>query len=120
MDFWDIYDQHYSQVRNFILIMVKDAWVADDLIQETFIKVQKSFHQLEDVSKISSWIVRIAYNLCQDHFRKMSRLSTKEQAFAEKGKILAEPVFQKELDHALIFLWIIGTGGIHKRATRIE
>ncbi len=97
-NFWEIYDQHYMSVRNFILIMVKDEWVADDLIQETFIKVQNKLSQLEDPSKLSSWITRIAYNLCQDHFRKISRTTSKEQAFDGKGKILTEPLFQKELE----------------------
>ena len=45
MDFWKIYDQYYDSVRKFILAYVKDEWVADDLIQETFIKVQKNLEQ---------------------------------------------------------------------------
>lgn len=73
MDFWDIYDKHYKRVRKFIYVLVQDEWVADDLIQETFIKVQKNLHQLREESKLSSWIFRIAYNLCQDHFRKISQ-----------------------------------------------
>jgi len=75
MDFWDIYHNHYERVRKFIFALVKDEWVADDLIQETFIKVQKSLNQLKEETKLSSWIFKIAYNLCQDHYRKMSRTS---------------------------------------------
>ena len=41
MDFWNIYHNHYERVRKFIFALVKDEWVADDLIQETFIKVKK-------------------------------------------------------------------------------
>jgi len=40
MDFWKIYDQYYESVRKFILAYVKDEWVADDLIQDTFLRVQ--------------------------------------------------------------------------------
>ena len=98
INFWEIYDQHYRAVRNFILILVKDEWVADDIIQETFIKVQMKLPQLRDSSKLSSWITRIAYNLCQDHFRKVSRASAKEHALAQKEKILTEPIFQKEFE----------------------
>ena len=98
MEFWDIYDQHYKQVRKFILVLVKDEWTADDLIQETFIKVQQNLHQLREASKLSSWIFRIAYNLCQDHFRKSSKLLKSERVFKEKKKILAEPIFQKEFE----------------------
>jgi RNA polymerase sigma-70 factor (ECF subfamily) len=98
MEFWDIYDKHYKQVKKFIFVLVKDGWVADDLIQETFIKVQKNLHQLREESKLSSWIFRIAYNLCQDHFRKMNQSLKNEHVLNEKKKILAEPIFQKEIE----------------------
>ena len=98
MDFWNIYHNHYERVRKFIFALVKDEWVADDLIQETFIKVQKNLIQLKEESKLSSWIFRIAYNLCQDHFRKMSQSSKSDRVLTEKKEILAEPLFQKELE----------------------
>jgi len=98
MDFWDIYYNHYERVKKFIFALVKDEWVADDLIQETFIKVQKNLNQLKDEAKLSSWIFRIAYNLCQDHFRKMSRSSKKEHASTEERQFLTEPLFQKEFE----------------------
>jgi len=98
MDFWNIYHNHYEQVRKFIFALVKDEWVADDLIQETFIKVQKNLIQLKEESKLSSWIFRIAYNLCQDHFRKTSQSSRIDPVLTEKKEILAEPLFQKELE----------------------
>jgi len=98
MDYWDIYDQYYERVRKFIFALVKDEWVADDLIQETFIKVQKNLNQVRDESKLSSWIFRIAYNLCQDHFREISQSSKRDKALNEKKEILAEPLFQKTIE----------------------
>jgi RNA polymerase sigma-70 factor (ECF subfamily) len=98
MDFWDIYYDYYERVKRFIFALVKDEWVADDLIQETFIKVQKNLNQLRDESKLSSWIFKIAYNLCQDHFRKTNQSSKREQVLSEKKEILSEPLFQKEFE----------------------
>jgi len=98
MDYWDIYHNYYERVKRFIFALVKDEWVADDLIQETFIKVQKNLNQLKEETKLSSWIFRIAYNLCQDHFRKMSQSSESDRVLTEKKEILAEPIFQKELE----------------------
>ena len=98
MDFWDIYDKHYDRVRKFILVLVRDEWVADDLIQETFIKVQRNLNQLREASKLSSWIFRIAYNLCQDHFRKLSQSSKSEHVLTGNREILAEPLFQKKFE----------------------
>jgi RNA polymerase sigma-70 factor (ECF subfamily) len=98
MDFWDIYHNHYERVKKFIFALVKDEWVADDLIQETFIKVQQNLSQLREESKISSWIFRIAYNLCQDHFRKLSQTAKNNQIPIGKSEILKEPLFHKEFE----------------------
>jgi len=70
MEFWEVYDQHYLQVKRVILALVRDEWVADDLTQETFARVHDHLGELRDPAKLSSWIFRIAYNLCRDHFRK--------------------------------------------------
>ena len=69
MDFWEIHDQYYSKIRLFILAKVKEEWVADDLVQETFLRVQTNIDNLRDRSKLSAWIFRIARNVCYDHFR---------------------------------------------------
>jgi RNA polymerase sigma-70 factor, ECF subfamily len=48
---------------------VRDDWSADDLTQETFIRIQRHLDTVKDPAKVSAWIFRIAHNLCQDHFR---------------------------------------------------
>ena len=98
MEFWAIYDQYYTKVRKFILTLVKDEWVADDLIQETFLKIQNNLKSLKDPSKLSSWIFRIAYNLCQDHFRRL-KFARKEERIDQEGmEEFKEALIQKELD----------------------
>jgi RNA polymerase sigma-70 factor (ECF subfamily) len=104
MEFWNIYDQYYARVRKFILSLVRDEWVADDLIQETFLKIQNNLKSLKDPSKLSSWIFRIAYNLCQDHFRKLKRSRKEERIDQEEMEDFKEaliqggPDIQKELE----------------------
>lgn len=93
MESWEIYDPYYSKVRKFILALVRDPWTADDLIQETFLRVQQSLGTLKDSSKLSSWIYRIAYNLCQDHFRQ--RKARKENTSLEQTEGLEEFLVQK-------------------------
>jgi RNA polymerase sigma-70 factor, ECF subfamily len=98
MEFWDIYDHYYVKVRRFILTLVKDEWVADDLIQETFLKIQNNLKNLKDPSKLSSWIFRIAYNLCQDHFRKLKRSRKEERIDQEEMEDFKEALIQKGPD----------------------
>ncbi len=97
MEFWEIYDQFYGRVRKFILALVKDEWVADDLIQDTFLRIQDNLKNLKDPSKLSSWIFRIAYNLCQDHFRQLKRSRKEERIDQEGMEDFKEALIQKGL-----------------------
>ncbi len=55
---------------NFTYKYVGDAHLAQDLVQETFIRVLRSIHGYEHRAAFSTWLYRIAINLCKDHFRK--------------------------------------------------
>jgi RNA polymerase sigma-70 factor (ECF subfamily) len=79
MDFLEIYDQFYHRVRKFILASVRDESVADDLVQEAFMKIQENLDSVREPAKVSSWIFRIAHNLCQDHFRTRKKSSSHEE-----------------------------------------
>jgi RNA polymerase sigma-70 factor (ECF subfamily) len=98
MDFWKIYDQYYESVRKFILAYVKDEWVADDLIQDTFLRVQKNLDSVRDPDKVSSWIFRIAYNLCHDHFRQSKRSSVNNSLLQVEIPTFKEAMVQKKLE----------------------
>ena len=97
MDLLGIHDQYYHRVRKFILASVKNEAVADDLVQETFIKIQENLDSVRDPEKISSWIFRIAYHLCQDHFRVLKKSSSQEEIH-DGLVILQESPIQKELE----------------------
>jgi RNA polymerase sigma-70 factor (ECF subfamily) len=98
MDFWKIYDQYYGPVRKFILTYVRDEWAADDLIQDTFLRVQKNLDSVRDSERVSSWIFRIAYNLCHDHFRQTKRSSLNSRTIQTEIPSFNESLVQKELE----------------------
>lgn len=98
MDFFEVYDRYYDRVRRFILVTVKDDWVADDLVQETFIRVQKNLDGLRDSSKLSSWLFGIAHNLCMDYFRRLRSSGEKELLDVNRMDIPEEVPIQKELE----------------------
>ena len=99
MDFFEIYDQYYQRVRKFILASVRDESVADDLVQETFLRIQNHLDTVRDPSKISSWVFRIAYHLCQDHFRNLKK-SSREKAIQEELVTLEETPAQKKMEQS--------------------
>ena len=55
---------------NFTYKYVGDAQLAQDLVQETFVRVLRSIHRYEHRGAFSTWLYQIAVNLCRDHFRK--------------------------------------------------
>ncbi len=70
--------QHKDKVFTTILLIVKDRYVAEDLLQDTFIKaihVIKGGRYNEE-GKFISWLCRIAHNLAIDYFRKEKRNPT--------------------------------------------
>ncbi|HOP14689.1 MAG TPA: sigma-70 family RNA polymerase sigma factor [Lentimicrobium sp.] len=68
--------RHKNKVFSYIIMVVKDKQHADDIFQDTFIKV---IHTLKSGSykeegKFIQWVMRIAHNLVIDHFRKSRRI----------------------------------------------
>ncbi|MFC6996190.1 RNA polymerase sigma factor [Rufibacter roseus] len=73
--FEELVNRHKSKVFTTILLIVKDTYTAEDLLQETFVKAihtMKSGRYNEE-GKFSSWICRIAHNLAIDYFRREKR-----------------------------------------------
>ncbi|MCK8481566.1 sigma-70 family RNA polymerase sigma factor [Psychroserpens algicola] len=66
----DIWKQYAEAIKYFILSKVKDASVADDLLQETFIKVHTKLETLKDDDKVKSWLFSIARYTVLDYFRQ--------------------------------------------------
>jgi len=97
MDLLGIHDQYYLRVRKFILASVKNESAADDLVQETFIRIQENVDSLRDPEKITSWIFSIAHHLCQDHFRALKKSSSQEELHDGLITLQESPV-QKELE----------------------
>ncbi len=58
-----------------IYLLVKDRYLAEDIFQETFFKIIDTLNEgkYKDEGKFLPWAMRIAHNLCIDHFRKVSR-----------------------------------------------
>ena len=55
---------------NFIYKYVGDATLAEDLVQDTFVRVLKSIRRYAHQGSFSTWLYRIAINLCKDHLKR--------------------------------------------------
>ena len=62
--------RHRRQVYNFIYKMVGKAESAEDIFQETFLRVIKNAHTYTPRAKFTTWCLQIARNLSLDHFKR--------------------------------------------------
>lgn len=67
--------RHKEKVFTSIIIFTKDRYLAEDLFQDTFIKVIHKLKQgkYKEEGKFLPWVMRISYNICIDHYRKTKR-----------------------------------------------
>lgn len=70
--------RYKSRIFSSIYLLVNDRYLAEDIFQETFIKVIHSLKagKYNDEGKFLPWVIRIARNLCIDHIRQGSKLPT--------------------------------------------
>ncbi len=71
-------NRHKNKVYTYILMTVKNAALAEDLFQDTFIKVVQSLDagRYQENGRFLSWVIRIAHNLIIDYYRKQNKMNT--------------------------------------------
>lgn len=76
--FKQLVERHEQRIFTTIYLIAKDRYVAEDLMQETFIKAIRTIKSgnYNEEGKFLPWILRIAHNLAIDHFRKAKRYPT--------------------------------------------
>ncbi len=81
LDFTTIYKKYSPGIYRVCLGYVNDPMQAQDLLQETFINVWKSISSFRQESALSTWIFRIATNVCLRHIEKSKRIVFTELPF---------------------------------------
>ena len=77
--FSKVYAEYELPIRRYVGSLVRDTGEAEDITQETFIRAYRKLSSLRDQKSLSSWLYRIATNLCYDRFRQnASRPQIKE------------------------------------------
>lgn len=67
--------RYKDKIYSSIFFIVKDKYLAEDLFQETFVRIIDTLRgkRYNEEGKFLPWAMRIAHNLCVDHFRKVKR-----------------------------------------------
>jgi RNA polymerase sigma-70 factor (ECF subfamily) len=67
-----LYRTYHSRLRSFIRSRVNDPTVADDLVQDVFLRMHAALPTLRDADRVESWMYQIARNAVADHHRAPS------------------------------------------------
>lgn len=62
--------RHQGPLYNFALRQVRTAQVAEDVVQETFVRVVQNARDFKHEARFTTWVYTIVRNLCIDHLRK--------------------------------------------------
>lgn len=84
-DMNDIYNRYHRDVYHFALYYTNNKQEAEDITQETFIKIIRSYDCLKEPEKIKTWILSIARNTAMDLHRKKKFVSLFPNWVFEKG-----------------------------------
>lgn len=78
-------ERHQNRLYSYIFLLVKDKQLADDIFQDTYVKVINTLKRgsYNDEGKFIQWVMRIAHNLVIDHFRKSKKVPTVENSYNE-------------------------------------
>lgn len=70
----ELVSRHAAKVRAFVLRLTRDAADADDVVQETFLRLWLHAAEFESRSRVTTWLCKIAHNLAIDRLRTKNRL----------------------------------------------
>jgi RNA polymerase sigma-70 factor (ECF subfamily) len=69
-----IWRTYHKQLLSFILKRVKDKSIAEDILQEVFIKIHSKIDSLQEGRKVKAWLFQITRNTIIDYYRKADSL----------------------------------------------
>jgi RNA polymerase sigma factor (sigma-70 family) len=96
--------RHRSKVFTYIMLTIKNQQLAEDLFQETFIKVIQSLRggKYKDNGRFLSWVIRIAHNLIIDHFRKEKQMNAVSNDDTEVDLFNSRKLSDKNIEEVIV------------------
>ena len=105
VDFNDVYSEHAEMIYRLLMRMCNDEHLAEDLLQDTFLKAIEKIDTFDMRCKLSSWLCQIAKNTYFDYYRKKKNpilLELCEEQMAEFDISPENKVVQKETMEEII------------------
>lgn len=100
VDFDKLYNAYYMEVYSYVMTLVKNAHLAEEITQEVFFKAMKTKNPYSGKAGELTWLCAIAKNTCTDEFRRQSRFQEWD------GELPAEMNMEQMLENESITLQI--------------
>lgn len=114
----ELMDTYGNNILRICFLYIKDYHIAEDITQETFIKVYEKYHTFKKNSDIKTWIISIAINQCKMFLRKhkldtihlddISIVYTESFLQNEQNRIILEEIYKlpkKYLDVIVLYYY---------------
>lgn len=85
--FFRWYEDYSTSIFKYIYAIVQEPQTAEDLMQETFLKVYEKYDSIKETNNVKSFLFRTAHNTTIDFFRKESRLKKILNAIKMKNEV---------------------------------
>jgi len=82
VDFEKLYNSYYMEVYSYVMTIVKNAHLAEEITQEVFFKALKTKAGYRSEASEFTWLCAIAKNTCMDELRKHSRFGKSQDEVA--------------------------------------
>ncbi|MCF8256251.1 MAG: sigma-70 family RNA polymerase sigma factor [Flavobacteriales bacterium] len=72
----EVFDRHRDRLFTYLILLLKDRRLAEDLFQDTLVKVIETIRaqRYNEEGKFKPWMMRIAHNIVIDHFRQQQKM----------------------------------------------
>lgn len=97
-------NRHKNRIYTYIFIIVKDKQLAEDIFQDTFVKVIVSLKKgrYQEKGIFSSWVIRIAHNIIIDYFRKSKQMKTYSSEDGEMDVFNSKKLAEENVEDTII------------------
>ncbi|HAL65831.1 MAG: RNA polymerase sigma factor, sigma-70 family [Bacteroidetes bacterium 38_7] len=96
--------RYQDKITSYVLTFVKSHHLADDIVQDTFVKVINTIRSgaYKEEGKFIQWVMRIAHNLVIDYFRRQKKFPVAEGS--ENVDIMATlPLQDRSVEESIIY-----------------
>ncbi len=89
IEFEDAFTLHHRTVFRAARSVVQDAALAEDVVQETYLRLYKNLDSISDEEMLRPWLIRVAINVARNTVRGAIRANTRDENYVKDSGVMA-------------------------------